>query len=81
MQIKIFTLPQLRHVKQAVYEYWNNTRAMFRTESIQTISQLNVGHWDAFQRYVKELVRFLFVRFSVTLTSPCSRRCRLSANV
>ena len=64
MQIKIFTLPQLRHVKQAVYEYWNNTRAMFRTESIQTISQLNMGHWDAFHRFVKELVRFSLCAFS-----------------
>jgi hypothetical protein len=61
MHITAFTTPQLCHVAQAVYEYWQSSRAMLRTHTIQMTSQLRAGQIVDFHNYVKELVRSFLV--------------------
>jgi hypothetical protein len=57
MHIVALTTPQLRHVAQAVYEYWQSSRAMVRTRTIQLTSQLRGARTAEFDSFVKELVR------------------------
>jgi hypothetical protein len=61
MHIRVFTSPQIRHVAQAVYEYWDSSRVMFRTRSLQMMSQLRAGQLAGFRSFVGELVPFFFL--------------------
>jgi hypothetical protein len=78
MHITVFTTPQFHHVSQALYEYWDSGRAMFRTRTLQMSSQLRAGQTGHFEGYVKDLVSYSvccnLVRFSFLL---CSASCRL----
>ena len=56
MHIRVFTTPQLRHVEQALYEYWDHSRAIFRARSLQIMGQLRTGDTREFPGYVEDLV-------------------------
>ena len=66
MHIRVFTTPQLCHVAQALYKYWDNSRAIFWARSLQIMGQLRTGDTQEFRGYVEDLVcssSFLFELF------------------
>lgn len=73
MHLKVFSTAQARHIAQALYEYWHNSRAMFRTRSLQILSQLHARQTEGFRDYVAELVRSSLLGMLHTLTTPLAR--------
>jgi hypothetical protein len=61
MHIRVFSASQIRHAAQAIYEYWDSSRVMFRTRSLQLMSQLRAGETAGFRGYVSELVLLFFL--------------------
>ena len=77
MHITVFTTPQFHHVSQALYEYWDSGRAMFRTRTLQMSSQLRAGQTEHFEGYVKELVSYSLCCNMVRFSFICSASGRL----